>query len=266
MEDWLGLLRNPVVVGALQSLGLLLARLLPLVAFTPVFGGQAIPARLRFGITVVRAAGFLPVLYAPGIATWPLGHYVLLLVKEVLVGFTLAVAVLVLFATFTACGALLDLWRGASIALVLDPASQQQESVLGVFLTQTAIALFLTLGFHRVLLLALGDSFAVIHPHQFVPARLVGPESSAAMIGLVADSFSVAVRLSTPVLIVALLLDLGLGLINRMQRQIQVFFVGLEIKGTAGILLIFLTLALLLSWSRSEFVRTLRWLQQFVAG
>lgn len=262
------LMESVLAASILQMTGLVLARLLPMMALTPIFGGQMIPARFRFGVSMVFTLALLPgVLPTPlMLVAWP--FYLLLLAKEFVVGLVLAMFMLVLFQAMAAAGALIDLSRGAASATLLAPHVGGQQSVLGHFKMQLAIVLFLTLRGHAVLFNALGDSFITLRPDQMLPAGMMGVHSGSAMvmIELVSDLFVVALRLAAPVLVVVFLLDVCLGLINRVAPQIQVFFLGLTIKGTLGILVVFLALGLMIDVMRNEFIVYLDLLQRQLAG
>lgn len=264
MEALLRILDLPGLMGAAQMGGLLFLRLLPLVAFTPVFGGPALPQRLRMGLTLVLTAALLPA-FAVDFAQQIAWHrYAALAAKEALVGFTLAFFVLILFETLATFGALVDLARGATIANVLDPLTQQQQSILATFFTQLAVVLFLTLGGHRLLLAAVGRSFALLRPVDLLPAALWGPAATGELIALVAELFLIAIQLAAPVIVVLFLLDFALGIMNRVAPQMEVFFFSMTIKGGLGLLLILLSFAFLLEQFTAQFAHFLELLQQWV--
>lgn len=244
---------------AAQVAGLLFARLLPLVVFTPLFGGDATPRRLRMGITILLTLALLPGFLPISAAFRPQWlDYAILIIKEALVGFALALFVLILFEIFSAFGAMVDLARGATLANLFDPLTQKQESLLAVFFLQMTLALFFALGGHRVLLDALAESLVAV-PLWGLPR--VGQGSAWALIGLTADLFSVALKLAAPVFVVLLLLDIALGLINRVAPQIQVFFLSLTIKGCLGLFVVLCGLGLLVESQFPAVIRLLRdWL------
>jgi flagellar biosynthetic protein FliR len=67
------------------------------------------------------------------------------------------------------------------------------------------------------------------------------------VIRLTASLFIVAIQLVAPALIAIFLVDIALGIINRVAPQIQVFFLSMTIKPLIGILMIFLVLQLIVS-------------------
>ena len=57
--------------------------------------------------------------------------------------------------------------------------------------------------------------------------------------------FELTIRLAAPVLVVILLIDIGLGLINRATPQFQVFFLGITVKGWVGLAVLLLALSVI---------------------
>jgi flagellar biosynthetic protein FliR len=258
------LARNPVLVGGLQMAGLILARLLPMIALTPLFGGRTVPARFRFGLTAVLTVGFLPGLIPEVMLAPTMGAYTLLTLKEAVIGLTLAMFILVLFESLASAGALVGVSGGTSSSVANDPFIGGQQATIGTFKLMLGLVLFLTLGCHRILFRALGDSFLLIGPGETIPARFFDSSMTVTMIGLVSNLFVVAVKLAAPVILVIFLLDVCLGLINRVAPQIQVFFLGLTIKSTIAVLVLFLVLGLLVDLFRAEFVNSLKALMRTI--
>jgi flagellar biosynthesis protein FliR len=111
---------------------------------------------------------------------------------------------------------------------------------------------------------ALGDSFVVLKPGDPLPLRLLGTATTFNFISLTADLFLIAFRLSTPVLVVLLVLDVALGLTNRVAPQIQVNFVSMEIKASLGLFVILVTFALLINVEFPVVIQAVRrWLAAF---
>jgi type III secretion protein SpaR/YscT/HrcT len=266
MEDLWSILRHPELKAAMQMASLVFARLLPIVVLTPVFGGQMMPKRLRMGLTFVFTVALVPALL-PAFRQ-PVGPlpYAALLAKEAVIGLSLAIFLFVLFEALAAVGALVDLSRGATMANVLDPLTQNQESILAVFFTQLAIVLFLSIGGIQLLMRALGDGFALLRPQDLLPPSVVGPSATETPIGLVANLFAIALRLGAPAIVVVLLLDFGLAVINRIAPQVQVHFLGMTLKGTIGVLIVLLAFGLTADLIVTHFGDMLRGLRAWMTS
>lgn len=248
-----------------QTLLLMGIRILPIVSLAPLFGGKLAPGRLRFGYAILLTLGMLPIAetLVPAAPVSPV-QLSLLAAKEALLGLIIALIVMMLFEAFTAAGALIDVARGATMANVLDPMSQQQRSAMGVFYQQLGVVLFLTLGGHRLLIEAVASSFSadVAPPFDVQQvSRLTSSESALLVVDLLGDLLTVAFRLAAPVIVLLLALDVALGIINRLAQQIQVYFLGLTLKGSLGVLVLVLAVGVSFEQVFSDFLAVLRhWL------
>jgi flagellar biosynthetic protein FliR len=265
----LRLLNDPQLGAIARAAGLLLARVLPIVTMSPVFGGNVLPKRLRMGITMV-----LVIVLLPGMSPAALEaaramsgvDFFAHAAKELLIGFTIAKMIELMYQTFITFGALVDLSRGATIANVFDPISQQQESQLGSFFLQVSIVLFLTIGGHHVIIETLADSIITLPPQQLLPARYIGQGGITQVLAIFAELLIMAIKLAAPVMVVIILLDVVLGMLNRVAPQIQVFFLGQTVKSWLGLLMILLSLTVVFDlWGR-HFVAALRAVRDWITG
>lgn len=240
---------------------LLFTRLLPIVVFTPLFGGANASRRFRIGLTVVLTLVLLPN-YALG---QPVpgtdGAFLRLLVLEALIGISIAVAVMIVFEMLAATGAVVDLSRGATIANVISPLTMQRTSVSATFLMQVFVVVFVSAGGLRLFIRGLASSLALLPPGSALPDRFRGAGGVLAFANLFGDLFAMAVQMAMPVVLVVLIVDTSLGLLNRVTPRIQAYFMGLTIKATLGILILFLVFGLLIRVGLAAIVKHLNpWL------
>jgi len=240
----LELLTNLGQIAWLEAAGLVFARLLPIVAFTPIFGGPSTPARFRTGLAILLTIVLTPVVVTVPAESLAGIDWAGLLAKEALVGLTIAIWVRILFEVLASCGAVIDVTRGATIANVFDPVTRAQTSVLSAFFLQFAVVVFLTAGGHRIFLAALGQSFVAVPAAEPLPAALLGGATTGAILTLFGEMLVIALQLAAPVVAVMLILDIVLGLLNRVAPQVQVFFLSMTVKATLGIWILFLTIGL----------------------
>ncbi|MEM7624471.1 MAG: flagellar biosynthetic protein FliR [Planctomycetota bacterium] len=258
MERFAAILNDPTLRVLAQTGGLLLARLLPLVVLTPMVGGKLLPRRFRFGVALALVIALLPS-FAAGAPpeAIPRGLFVVLLMKEAAIGLCLAFVITLMFDTLDAFGGMVDLARGATLGNVFNPLTQTQSPLSSVFFVQLGVVLFLTVGGLRAVLDGLGHSFTAAPLYAVAPPELFGPASggAAAAIGLVGELMIVALRLAAPVLVVLLLVDVVLGLINKVAPQIQVFFIGLSVKATLGVAVLLVGMAVTFAVVFEHFAR-----------
>ncbi|MFT4538956.1 MAG: flagellar biosynthetic protein FliR [Planctomycetota bacterium] len=240
MSELIRLIRESISTELLQLFLLLGARLFPIVTFSPLFGGQHVPLRYRIGVTMLLATTMLP-LFLPTMpdALDPIVVFGLM-AKEALLGLSLAIIIRMLFEMVAATGAFIDLARGATIANVLDPQARAQNSVLSVFFLNFFLAIFFTVGGHRVLFDAIATSYEAYAPWDALPAQFYGQVAAFALVSLLIDLFIVALQLAVPVIAVMFITDVSMGLLNQVTPKIQAFFLAMTVKATLGLFILLL--------------------------
>lgn len=266
MDNLLRFYHDPQVRSVVATAALLVPRVLPVVLLTPIFGGNLLPQRMRVGLTLFLVIVLTPAIVPQALAAaTPSGMgYWAIAAKELLIGLTLSTMILIMYHTFSAFGAVVDVSRGATIANVFDPASQQQQSIFSSFFLQVAIVLFLTIGGPHVIIDAWGDSMKSLPVYEPLPAHLVGQEAGLQIISMSADLFVVAIRLAAPAFLVLVLLDVVLGLLNRVAPQVQVYFLGLTVKSTLGLVMVLLSLGVTFSLFHEHFVNALQSIRRWI--
>ena len=263
LADALGL-RHAAVDSALL-LTLALARWLPVVAIAPFLGGRSVPAAIKMGLGLLLAVWMLPWLSSQ--APVPLAMSSLawwaLLAREIVVGLILGLGAGLIFWAAEMGGLFIDSVRGGTISNVLIPQIQIQSSMLGNFYYQLYVVLFVLAGGHRWFLSAVFDSYTAVPP--FVPGLSLAA-TARGFIDATGATFTIALKLIAPALVVVMLLDLVLGVANRMAPQLNVFFLGLPLKSMLAFLAIGLSLYYVLSVALADFGEHREWLRQTVDG
>lgn len=233
----------------LVLIGLAFARLLAFLQIVPFFGGSAVPARVK----VATATAFVIIVYPSLAASLPAegaplpfgaGGFMLLLVKEAAIGFTLGFLASLIFEAIQMAGRIIDFQRGAMMGELYAPQLQLQVSVLGQFKLQLAIVIFLMIGAHRAFIGALLDSFALLPPTRFPHLAPGWSQLTAFVVTFTGQVFAIGVQLAAPAMIALLLTELLFGIINRVAPQINVFFLSLPVKMAVGIAVVALALGL----------------------
>ncbi|MCA9323102.1 MAG: flagellar biosynthetic protein FliR [Planctomycetes bacterium] len=218
---------------------LVFIRLVAIVALSPVFGGEAIPRRLRIGIAIVLAMVLAPTVGAT--VTEPLPPFPVLIAKEFFLGFVFAIFLRTTFELLAAAGSIIDLSRGASMAKLLNPMSREQGSLLSNFLAQFLLTFFFVVGGQTLLVRSLARSFVSAPPDQLLSGGVDSFTRLQTITALAGSMFLSAVQVASPVVAVIFLLDVALALVSRAAPQIQVYFLGLAMKATLGVFILLLT-------------------------
>jgi len=171
----------------------------------------------------------------------------LLIGGEALVGFLLGTISRIAFAAIQAAGTFVAFFGSFANAMVQDPVVEQQSSTIAGLFTTAALALIFITDLHHLMLGAITDSYGLFPAGHALPLG----DASAAIARGVADAFRLALELASPFLILSLVYNVGLGMINRLMPQLQVFFFGLPFQlflqiwvmvfTLSGIMLLFLT-------------------------
>jgi flagellar biosynthesis protein FliR len=223
---------------ALLAIGIGAARTVPVVWLVSPLGGTRLPVALRLAVGLGLAALVEPALAAAvaragldGVGPLVFG---VVLAREGVIGLGIGFVASLAFRAAEAAGRLVDTLRGASLAEVFVPTSDERASPLGALYVLLATLVFLELGGVARLLEALLGSYEAL--------PLAGASSAAsprAVAGVVivasAKLLEVALALAAPVIVALWLTDVVLGVLARVAPQIPVYFVGLPAKGLLGI-------------------------------
>lgn len=206
---------------------LIATRLSAMMAVAPVFGSRSIPVRLKAGLVVLISYIALPLVAAQGgRAPTDVIEVIVLAGKEALIGLAFGLVAQFLFAAVQTAGAFIDINAGFAIAQAIDPTSNSSISILSRWYNLVAIAAFLAMGGHQLLVAGVVRSFALAPP-------LAHPNMGAVVSGVLSqadDILLVVVQVAAPIIGALLITDVTLGIISRSVPQMNVFIVGLPLK------------------------------------
>lgn len=230
------------------SLGALVAaRVLPLILFLPWMSMRGLSPLLRTLIAVTLALALAPIALSaasePGIDALSIAPALL---REVVVGVVFALSAALPIHALEWGGALVDGFRGASLAEVRLPGSIGATTPLGALYRMLGVAVFLTLGGHRLVLSAFAETF-ITQPigASFGDGSLL--EVSLGASRLVGAALGVAAGVAAPAALLLVLGELSLALLGRAAPQVQVFFLGMPLRAGLGIFATLLGLGVLMS-------------------
>lgn len=163
---------------------------------------------------------------------------VMLIAGEALIGLILGFVVLLFFSAFRMAGQIVDISIGFSMASIFDPQFGGSVTLFSQFYYLFAILIYFAFNGHHQMLLALTKSFELI--------PLGGPISLLASISLFFKSFyfviAIAFQIAAPVVAVAVVTDISMGLISKTVPQLHVFIVGMPLKILLALFVIYMTL------------------------
>jgi flagellar biosynthetic protein FliR len=146
-------------------------------------------------------------------------------------GITVGVAFRFVFAAAEVLGGVLGQMTGLSSPSVLNPTIDAPETAVGRIVGLCAMLVALAAGVHRVALSGLLESFRALP----IGTAAVLDAPLLRFVDLGIDAFVVGVRLATPVVGVALLVQLALAMVSRAAPSVQIFSVGFGVLFTSSI-------------------------------
>ncbi|TQV71251.1 flagellar biosynthetic protein FliR [Denitrobaculum tricleocarpae] len=177
----------------------------------------------------------------------------LLIIGELVIGFFLGTVTRLFLATMATAGMIIAFMSSLANALVDDPSSQQQGSIMGSFLTTVAVLMMFLLDLHHVMLMAVADSYTLFRPGEALPMG----DLSEMITRVVAKTFLLAVQLAAPFIVVGTIFYLGLGVLGRLMPQVQIFFVAMPLQVAMGVIILFLSLPVMMGFYITQFSDTL---------
>jgi flagellar biosynthesis protein FliR len=238
-------LTDGTLASALTAGALVAARIAPITVAAPWLALRDVAPSVRGAVVLLLTATFAPIALAHAdlapLAGVELG---LAMLRESMVGLVFAFATAVPFYALDVGGHLVDIQRGASMAEVLAPPTGERTSPLGDAHLLLGVALFTSLGGHRLALELLARSFETIPLGAAVDFGRSGFAFGAARLFASAMAFGLAV--AAPALLCVVLVEIALGLLARAAPSVPVFFAGMPLRAAMGVVGVLLGLGALL--------------------
>ena len=111
----------------------------------------------------------------------------------------------------------------------------EPQAALGTMLTMTAVLLLFIFDFHHAVILALIDSYGVIPVNSQMPTEAFVMN----LTGTLSESFLLVLRLGSPFIAYALVMNLMIGVLNKLTPQIPIYFISLPFLIFGGLVLLY---------------------------
>lgn len=207
-----------------------------LMLVAPVYGSQAVPARIRVGLAAVIALTMFPVV-APSLPTdLTIATGIAGVFGEFVIGLVLGLTTNIVFTGIQLAGMVIGQQAGLGLGLVFNPALDSNTTIIGQLFFLVAMTAFLLMGGHRELMRALLDTFSTIP----VMSYRTQPAILDLMVKVLTTSMITALRMVAPVLMSLFITTLVLGFISRTMPQMNILSVGFVVRtlvalGMAGV-------------------------------
>lgn len=246
-------LANFVIASLLVSL-----RLVPTLGFAPPFTLLRIPPTVRLLLAMSLSAWLVAAFTEQTTAALAERSSMLLAVfSELSIGIALALAMQLAFAAILTTGRLIDLQAGFAFALFADPTNRTQLPLIGMIFAYCTGALFFATGGPTDLLAIWAASLT---------AAPVGsglsPDALPALLAYVASVFAMGLGAGGLILLMLFLIDLSIAFMSRTLPQMNVLFLGFQVKTIATLVL----LPFALATSAALFLRMVRFALDAMPG
>lgn len=241
---------------------LVFIRVLSFIMVVPIFSYATVPAIFKIGLAFFLANIMVFTIDVAQPITFE-GLYLLLILKELLVGVSIGLIAYILISAIQTAGGLIDFQIGFALANVVDPQTGAQSPIMGQYLYMFALLFLLSVDGHHLLIDGIYYSYQFIPIDQ--PFLAFGEKNTIQMIAEVFSAmFLIAFQMSIPVIACLFLVDLALGIVARTVPQMNIFVVGLPVKILVGFILIFVIIGVMIVSVRSLFDLLLHAMRDFM--
>lgn len=214
-----------------------LARLLALIASSPIFGEKQVPKRVKIGLAVLLAILIAPTL-APMPAV-PVGspQGLLIMVQQIIIGTAMGLSMKLMFAAIEMAGEFSGLQMGLGFASFYDPHNSSYSPVIAQYLSVIASLAFLSMNGHLMMLSLVAESF-----HTLPVGEMMSGKNFYTVTLWGASIFAYGVQISMPLLAALLITNLALGILTRASPQLNLFVIGFPVTLTVGFVILSISL------------------------
>jgi len=222
---------------------LVLLRISGFIITWPVFGVETVPIPVKILLGLIIAIVLFPSVgwhrLESGLQSQQIFWFS---IREVFIGLSIGFLARAFFYIFAVAGQVISVSMGLSSIQLFNPSIGDRSSAFDQFLVGLGALFFLAIDGHHVFLNGLRDSF------NLVP--LSGDLISSAFFGkmgfIVHEITEIGVKISAPVLIAILFMNLAMAVIGRAVPQINVLITSLPVNIMVGFLIVFISLPLII--------------------
>ncbi|TSE02900.1 EscT/YscT/HrcT family type III secretion system export apparatus protein [Mesorhizobium intechi] len=228
-----------------------LARMTGFMLLMPLFSRVPLSGLLRSGVALALTVPVFPMIVHKLTTTdLPMAMIVLYMLKEVMVGVTLGLAMGIPFWAAEAAGDILDLQRGSSMGALIDPMMTHETGATGTLLAIIMVTIYLAAGGLQLSLTGLYDSYGLWPIDHLLP--VFSKDAAGIFLGLLNRILVMALTLVFPLIISMLLSDIVLAFLARASPHLNIFALSLVVKTLVFSLVFVLYAAFLLSYMNRD--------------
>lgn len=222
---------------------MVLMRMSAFVVSWPVFGVENISAPIKVLFAAALALVVFPTLHWSSAQMEAIkGDVMLLAGREIFIGLSVGYLAQFFFFAFRISGEMISQAMGLGAASVFNPAFGGQTSSVEQFYVGLASLFYLAVNGHHFLISGLVGTFDMVPAASFT----LNTSQFAGVAQLTQEVVELGLKLSAPVVVSILVVNLVLGVVGKTVPQLNVLVTSFPINITVGLLLMVITLPLLL--------------------
>ena len=217
-------------------------RFLGLARFAPVFNGKEVPTSIRISIALIMTV-IVTMLIKPQLP--PAGSSLILcILLNYAFGAVIGFVTNCILQAIASGGDMINMQMGLSSAMVLDPATKTQVSVMGNYFKYLGLLIFIQVGGIYWIFNAFVRSFDIF-PMYGTVLPLAQVANMDYLIMITANILFMGMQIAGPVLLATLSQDIILGIISKTAPQVNVFQLSFLFKPIMGALILIWILPML---------------------
>lgn len=246
---------DSAAAGAIFGYFLVVARIGSALVFMPGFGETQVPLRPRLILALVVCAALYPATPVPTIFPDQIAEVTWLIGAEVMIGLWIGLTARILLAAMEFAGFQIGQVSGLANAFGPSLGSFEGATLVASLLLIGAITLIFVTDTHHLIIEALLFSYTAF------PFGLVIWEDLASQIVRAAQhSIYIGTAIAAPFFIMSVVLNVGLGLANRMMPQLPVFLVGAPMLIAVGFVILLVAASPMMNFFLTDLAN---WLDDF---
>lgn len=239
-----------ILTAEMFTVFLVFARVGSAFVMLPTIGENFLNPRARLSLAILISLVVSPVV-APIMPALPPELTVMLglVFIEITVGMFIGVATRLFFMALAVAGSFYSFMSGFASAMMFNPLAADQGALLSIFFSLLGLLLLFATDGHHLLIRTVVESYILFQPGVF---PIVG-DMADVIAQTVTDSFELGLKLAAPIIVVALLFYVLLGLLARLMPQMQVFFIAMPLQIMMGLFLLMITISATMMYFLTEF-------------
>jgi flagellar biosynthetic protein FliR len=218
-------------LGQFEVFILIAMRTTSMISVMAIFSNSSMAPKLRIFLGFALALMCTAIVPQPDILPVTFLMLIPLTIKEVLTGLALGYIGNFLFEALKFSGFLSARLMGLSMMTIVDPSSSEKNNVLSQLLVFFAIFLLFVTDGHLFFFKAIIDSFYIL------PLFKLGFHNNIILelVRMIQNIFVIGIKISAPILVILYMVRIVLGIMAKLNPDMNVFFVSLPLSIIVGL-------------------------------